>query len=50
LQKEAYVQVGGVTYGIPWYAETRVLMYHKDLLEKAGVQPPTTWDEWGAAA
>ncbi len=50
LQKEAYVQIGGVTYGIPWYAETRVLMYHKDLLEKAGVQPPTTWDEWSAAA
>jgi ABC-type glycerol-3-phosphate transport system substrate-binding protein len=50
LQREAYVEYQGVTYGIPWYAETRVLMYHKDLLEKAGVQPPTTWDEWSAAA
>jgi N,N'-diacetylchitobiose transport system substrate-binding protein len=50
LQKEAYVEYQGATYGIPWYAETRVLMYHKDLLEKAGVQPPTTWDEWSAAA
>lgn len=50
LQKEAYVIYKGVTYAIPWYAETRVLMYHKDLLQKAGVEPPTTWDEWSAAA
>jgi N,N'-diacetylchitobiose transport system substrate-binding protein len=50
LQKEAYVTYNGVTYAIPWYAETRVLMYHKDLLQKAGVEPPTTWDEWSAAA
>ena len=50
LQKEAYVIYNNVTYAIPWYAETRVLMYHKDLLQKAGVEPPTTWDEWSAAA
>ena len=32
-------------YGKPWYAGARALIYRKDLLEKAGVEPPTTWDE-----
>jgi len=50
LQKEAYVVYEGVTYAIAWWSETRVLFYHKDLLEKAGVKPPTTWDELSAAA
>lgn len=50
LQKEAYVVYEGVTYAIPWWSETRVLLYHKDLLDKAGVKPPTTWDELTAAA
>ncbi len=50
LQKEAYVSYEGATYAIPWWSETRVLFYHKDLLEKAGVKPPTTWDELTEAA
>ncbi len=50
LQKEAYVVYNGVTYGIPWWSETRVLFYHKDLLDKAGVKPPTTWAELTEAA
>ncbi|MEV3856395.1 extracellular solute-binding protein [Streptomyces sp. NPDC050095] len=34
-------------YGIPWYAANRVVIYHKDLFEKAGVKnPPKTRDEW----
>ena len=37
-------------YGKPWYAGARALIYRKDLLEKAGVEPPTTWDEVTAAA
>ncbi len=33
-------------YGIPWYVDTRVLFYRKDLLRKAGFnEPPKTWDE-----
>ena len=32
-------EVGGTSYGVPWYVETRVLYYRKDLAEKAG------WDE-----
>ncbi len=33
--------------GIPWYVDTRVLFYRKDLCAAAGyVRPPATWDEW----
>lgn len=50
LQKEAFVTYDNKTYGVPWWTETRVLLYHKDLLDKAGVKPPTTWAEWLDAA
>lgn len=33
-------------YGIPWYVDTRVLFYRKDILEKVGYKnPPRTWAE-----
>ena len=39
--------VNGGLYGIPWYVDTRVLFYRKDLLAQAGyLQPPTTWEQW----
>jgi len=32
--------------GIPWYVDTRVLFYRKDVMERAGYPlPPTTWEE-----
>jgi multiple sugar transport system substrate-binding protein len=35
------------TYGIPWYVDTRLLFYRKDLLKRAGYAiPPTTWTAW----
>jgi multiple sugar transport system substrate-binding protein len=38
--------VDGTTYGVPWYVETRVLYYRKDIAEKAGItDPPKSWDE-----
>lgn len=37
--------VDGTSYGVPWYVETRLIYYRKDLAEQAGLQPPTTWDE-----
>jgi multiple sugar transport system substrate-binding protein len=40
----------GKTYGIPVAASARLLFYNKDLFEKAGVQPPTNWDELKNAA
>src|SRR2546426_225605 len=40
---------GGV-YGVPWYVDTRLLFYRKDLLAHAGFpNPPTSWREWLAA-
>ena len=42
--------VDGVTYGLPWYAETRLPFYRRDLLAQAGItRPPETWDEWRVA-
>lgn len=39
-------EVGGTSYGVPWYVETRVLFYRSDLARKAGWdQAPTSWDE-----
>ena len=36
----------GNAYGLPWYVETRVLYYRKDLADKAGVtSPPATLDD-----
>ncbi|MEW6509817.1 MAG: sugar ABC transporter substrate-binding protein [Bacteroidota bacterium] len=34
-------------YGVPWYVDTKVLFYRKDLLAAAGyLRPPETWNEW----
>jgi multiple sugar transport system substrate-binding protein len=39
--------VGGTLYGVPWYVDTRLLFYRRDLLKKAGFDhPPRTWAEW----
>jgi multiple sugar transport system substrate-binding protein len=40
-------RVEGHLYGIPWYIDTNVLYYRRDLLQQAGFNaPPATWDEW----
>ena len=39
-------EVGGTSYGVPWYVETRVLYYRTDLAKKAGWdEAPASWDE-----
>ncbi|WP_456844216.1 sugar ABC transporter substrate-binding protein [Cellulomonas sp. P5_C6] len=39
-------EVGGTSYGVPWYVETRVIYVDTALAEKAGVSPtPATWDD-----
>ena len=44
-------EVGGTSYGIPWYVETRLVYYRTDLAEKAGITtPPTDWDGLKAMA
>ena len=39
--------VDGRLYGVPWYVDTRLLFYRRDLLDAAGVTTlPSSWDEW----
>ena len=38
-------QVDGTTYGLPWIASSRALFVNDALLEEAGAEVPTTWDE-----
>ena len=53
IKKENYFEgiwdanvIDSVVYGIPWYVDTRVLFYRKDILAKAGYySSPRTWDE-----
>src|SRR3954470_23139914 len=40
----------GKLYGLQPITNTIGLFYNRDILAKAGVQPPTTWDELKAAA
>lgn len=40
-------RVGGVLLGVPWYVDTRLLFYRRDLLVQAGFEAPaTTWPDW----
>ena len=44
------VVVDGRLLGVPWYVDTRLLFYRKDILREAGVALPIrTWAEWDAA-
>lgn len=40
-------RIGAVLYGVPWYVDTRVIYYRKDLLAEVGfAKPPATWAAW----
>ena len=41
---------GGKTYGVPYYAGSRVVTYRKDLFSKAGVKVPTTLQQFQSDA
>ncbi|KRA20909.1 ABC transporter substrate-binding protein [Lysobacter sp. Root604] len=42
--------IGGQAYAVPWYVETRLPFYRRDITERAGIKtPPQTWDEWRQA-
>ena len=42
--------IEGRTVAVPWYIETRLPYYRRDLLAKAGISsPPRDWDGWRAA-
>lgn len=39
--------IDGHLWGVPWYADTRILFYRSDLLREAGfAQPPQDWAGW----
>jgi multiple sugar transport system substrate-binding protein len=39
--------VDGALYGVPWYVDTRLVFYRRDLLRDAGFSaPPRSWPEW----
>ena len=47
--------IDAVTYdghfvALPWTIDIRAIYYRKDILAAKGIQPPTTWDEFRAAA
>ena len=42
--------LGDTAFGIPWYVDTRLLFYRKDLFAQAGFStPPATWAQWMTA-
>jgi multiple sugar transport system substrate-binding protein len=42
--------VADTIFGVPWYVDTRVLFYRKDLLARAGWREmPTSWADWRRA-
>jgi len=39
--------IDGIVYGVPWYVDTRLLFYRRDLLAAAGFPtPPVSWPAW----
>ncbi len=39
--------VSGALWGIPWYVDTRLIFYRRDLLARVGhASPPLTWSQW----
>jgi sn-glycerol 3-phosphate transport system substrate-binding protein len=47
--KSYYTDTQGNLLSLPFNSSTPVLWYNKDMLDKAGVAVPTTWDEMFAA-
>ena len=44
------LEYNGKLYSIPWYATSAVTIYNKDLIAKAGVKVPKTYEEIGEIA
>ena len=40
-------RIDGKVYGVPWYVDTRLLFYRRDLTDAAGIHdPPVSWADW----
>ena len=46
---DPYSLYDGKRWGLPFDGDTQVLFYNKKILQRNGVQPPTTWDEYATA-
>lgn len=46
---KSLVQFGDKTYALPYDVAPMVMWYRKDMLDKAGVEVPKTWDEFEEA-
>jgi multiple sugar transport system substrate-binding protein len=46
----AQVSDGDAVYAVPWDSGPMGLLYREDLFRKYGIEVPTTWDEFAAAA
>lgn len=44
------VTYGGKTWAVPWFADSGLLYWRQDLLDKYGLSPPKSWAELEAAA
>lgn len=43
-------RIGNKIWAVPWYVDTRVQFYRRDLFAKAGyAAPPPRWDDWKVA-
>jgi multiple sugar transport system substrate-binding protein len=36
------------TWSVPWFTEARAIYYRKDVLERAGIDPATAFEDWDA--
>ena len=44
-------RIGGRLMALPWYVDTRLQFYRRDLFERAGyAAPPAKWADWKARA
>jgi multiple sugar transport system substrate-binding protein len=47
---DPYTLLDGRRYGIPFDGDTHVLYYNRAIFDSYGLAPPSTWDEYDAAA
>jgi multiple sugar transport system substrate-binding protein len=47
---DPYTVYQGRRYGLPYDADQQLIFYNQDLFDTYGLKPPTTWDEYDAAA
>ncbi|MGB3481374.1 MAG: sugar ABC transporter substrate-binding protein [Mycobacterium sp.] len=47
---DPYTLLDGKRYGLPYDGDVHILFYNSELLDRFGVEPPTTWDEYDEVA